>query len=317
MKVLVAGATGALGSPTVKVLAERGHEVFGLTRSEGKAGIIRGLGATPVLGDVLDQAAVKRVIAEVKPDAIAQLLNALPKRGPIRPSEMEATNELRTTGTRYLLGAAIENGVKRFAVESMIFGYGYGDKGAEPLTEEAPYGKPVEFMKVNDALGALRTMEQLVLEATKRGEIEGLVLRLGLFYGPGIGSTEFMLSLLRKRIFFIPGGGKGVLSWIHVEDGAAAIVAALEDAPPGSIYNVVDDEPTSFGGHVEELARAFGVPGPKSVPVALAKMVSSYAAQMATTNLRVSNAKLKRELGWKPTYPTVGDGMAAIASHRG
>src|SRR4051812_47668220 len=192
MKVLVAGSTGALGLPTVRQLVDNGHEVFGLTRSKEKAGLLTEAGATPVFGDVLDKDSIGRVVRDVGPDGIAQLLNALPKRGPMRPSEMNATNELREVGTKNLLDAAIAQGVRRFVVESMIFGYGYGDRGTEPLTEDAPFGDPVPEKTLNPAIDALRTMETLVLDASRQRKIDGIVLRMGLFFGPGIGSTEFI-----------------------------------------------------------------------------------------------------------------------------
>lgn len=312
MKVLVAGATGALGTPTVKVLVERGHTVYGLTRSDKKAGAISALGAQPVFGDVLDETAMERVVAETQADGIVQLLNALPKRGPLRPSDIESTNVLRTEGTRNLLAAATRHEVKRYVVESMIFGYGYGDRGAEPLTEDAPFGERVDGDRMNRALDALRVMERMVLDSSDHPHTAGIALRLGLFYGPEVGSTRFMISMLRKRLMFLPGGGKGQLSWIHVEDGAAAVVLALENAPAGSIFNVVDDEPAGFGDFAAEMARVLDVPGPKSMPVGLAKIASSYAAQMAQTNLRASNRRIKDELGWKPAYPTYREGIASV-----
>ena len=314
MKVLVAGAAGALGTPTVRKLVANGHEVFGLTRSEAKGSTISALGATPVYGDVLDAQSVKSVVAEVAPDGIVQLLNALPKRGPLRPSEMNGTNDLREAGTKNLVDAATAVGVKRFVVESMIFGYGYGDRGDTPLTEDAPFGEPVPETKVNPALHALKTMEETVLDATKRGELEGIVLRLGLFFGPGIGSTDFMITMLRRHMMMLPGGGHGKLSWIHVEDGTAAVVAALEKAAPGSVFNVVDDEPASFATLTLEMSRQLGLPKPKSIPVSVAKLVSTYMAMMAQTNLRASNARIKRELGWKPLYPTYREGVASVAA---
>jgi nucleoside-diphosphate-sugar epimerase len=121
-----------------------------------------------------------------------------------------------------------------------------------------------------------------------------------------------MVSLLRKRLMFLPGGGRGRLSWIHVADGASAIVASLEKAPAGAIYNVVDDEPVSIRGMCEQMARVLGVPGPKSIPVAIAKIGSSYAATMAQTTLRVSAARIKEELGWQPRFPTYREGIAAM-----
>ena len=316
MRVLVVGATGALGEPTVRRLVERGHEVFGLTRSESKARGIEALGARPVFGDVLAETDVKRVVDEVRPEGVAQLLNAIPKRGAIRPKDLDATNELREVGTRNLLASVKAHGTPRYVVESMVFGYGYGDSGGALLTEDAPFGQTVAAEHMNPALNALADMEQQVLQATQRSEVEGVVLRLGLFYGPGVGSTEFMISMLKKRMMFLPGGGKGQLSWIHVADGAAAVVDALEKAAPGSVYNVVDDEPASFWDMCAEMGRTLDIGGPKSIPVGVVKIVSSYAATMAATNLRVSNAKIKKELGWMPQFPTCREGakdlLAAI-----
>jgi nucleoside-diphosphate-sugar epimerase len=269
-------------------------------------------GARAVFGDVLDETAADRAVAEVRPDVVVQLLNAIPKRGAFRPSDLDATNELRRVGTRHMVAASRRHGVRRFLVESMIFGYGYGDQGGDPLTEDAPFGGPVAAAQMNPALGALDEMEKVVLEATNRGEMEGIVLRLGLFYGPEVGSTKFMVSMLRKRLMFLPGGGRGRLSWIHIADGASAIAAALEKAPAGAIYNVVDDEPVSIRGMCEQMARGLGVPGPKNIPVAIAKIGSSYAATMAQTTLRVSNERIKEELGWQPRFPTYRGGIAAM-----
>jgi nucleoside-diphosphate-sugar epimerase len=227
---------------------------------------------------------------------------------------MNATNELREVGTKNLVAAAAAHGTRRFVVESMIFGYGYGDRGSEPLSEDTPFGAPVPEKKLIAPLRALADMEELVLSATARGAFEGVVLRLGLFYGPGVGSTDFMISMLRRRLMFLPGGGQGKLSWIHVEDGASAVVTALETATPGAVFNVVDDEPASFATMTYEMSRVLQLPKPKSMPVALARIGSSYAALMAQTDLRASNARIKRELGWEPRYSTYREGIASIAA---
>jgi nucleoside-diphosphate-sugar epimerase len=312
MKVLVAGATGALGTPTVKELVRRGHEVYGLTRDRGKFGRITALGARPVTGDVLDEASIEAAVSETRPEAVIQLLNAIPKRGAFRPGDLDATNVLRTEGTRNLLGAATRHGVKRYLVESMIFGYGYGDRGQQPLEEDAPFGSHVDNTKMNQALDALQIMERMVLDTSDHPQIQGIVLRLGLFYGPNVGSTEFMISMLRRHMMFLPGGGKGQLSWIHVEDGATAVAEALEKAPAGAVFNVVDDEPASLAATTAEMARVLDLPGPKSIPVGLAKIATSYAAQMAQTNLRASNRRIKEELGWEPAYPTYREGTRTL-----
>lgn len=311
MKVLVVGSTGALGAPVVRQLVEKGHDVAGLTRSEDKASRLRSLGAEPVIGDVFDAARMKEVVAELRPEAVAQLLNALPKRGPLRLSEIEPTNRLRITGTRNVIEAAASAGVRRFVAESMIFGYGYSS-GARTRTEDDSFGRRTSIEGVDRALEALASLERQVLEATEHGRTEGVVLRLGLFYGPGVGSTEFVARWLRRRMMLLPGGGRGVGSWIHVEDAAAAVVTALESAPAGSVYNVVDDEPVSMYDMTSELARVLGLPRPRRVPRWLARLGGRYGGMVANATLRVSNDKIKRELGWTPRYPTYREGLRSF-----
>lgn len=311
MKVMVVGSTGALGIPVVRQLVAAGHEVVGLTRSEEKAETLRGLGADAVLGDVFDADRMKAVMAEVQPEGVVQLLNALPKRGPMRTSELEGTNRLRTEGTRNVLSAALSVGARRFVAESMIFGYGYNATGA--VTEEDRFGARTSMPDVDRALEALVSLEDQVLDASRSGAIEGVVLRLGLFYGPGVGSTEFMKGLLRRGMMVLPGGGRGVGSWIHVEDGAAAVVKALESAPPGSVYNVVDDEPASMAAFAREMSSALGLPRPRSIPRWLGRLGGRYATLMVSSaRLMVSNRKIKEELGWEPRYPTYREGLGTL-----
>jgi nucleoside-diphosphate-sugar epimerase len=151
-----------------------------------------------------------------------------------------------------------------------------------------------------------------VLDASESRAIEGVALRLGLFYGPGVGSTEFMRSLLRRRLMVLPGRGRGIGSWIHVEDGAAAVVAALERAPAGSVYNVVDDEPVSMADFLGEMSRQHGLPRARSIPKWTARLGGRYGGMVASATLIVSNRKVKDELGWQPRYPTYREGLQTL-----
>jgi nucleoside-diphosphate-sugar epimerase len=308
MKVMVVGSTGALGIPVVRQLVAARHEVVGLTRSAEKAGTLEGLGAQAVLGDVFDPDRMKTVMT---PDAVVQLLNALPKRGPLRLSELEGTNRLRTEGTANVLDAALSAGARRFVAESMIFGYGYS-AGGRAVTEDDPFGVRTPLAEINEALQALVSLETQVLDASKAGSIEGVILRLGLFYGSDVGSTDFMRSLLRRRLMVLPGGGRGLGSWIHVDDGAAAVVAALERAPAGSVYNVVDDEPASMAAFVGELSSALGLPRARRIPRWMARLGGKYGGMIAEAKLAVSNRKIKEELGWEPRYPTYREGIRSL-----
>jgi nucleoside-diphosphate-sugar epimerase len=230
----------------------------------------------------------------------------------MRPKEIESTNELRVTGTKNLLGAAIANGVRRYVAESMIFGYGYGNnKGMK--TEDDPFPVPAPTQATAPALDALGYLEKAVLGAAARNEIEGIALRFGIFYGPGVGSTEFAMKLLRRRLMLLPGGGKGIISWIHIEDAASATVAALESNISGEVFNVVDDRPASFAEHFGGIAEAQGLRPPGRLPEFIARLGGSYTAQMARTNLKVANQKIKDGLGWAPRYPSFEEGARTLA----
>ena len=316
MKVFVAGASGALGRPTVRRLIQGDHEVVGLTRSEAKAATLRSLGAEVVIGDVLDAAAMERCVSQARPEGVLQLLNDLPKSGPMRPSDIESTNVLRTKGTKNLLAAAEHHGVRRYVAESMVFGYGYGDAGETKVTEEHEFPIQAPHPSLEPALDALGSLEEQIRDATARGAIEGVILRLGLFYGPEVASTEFMISLLKKHLFPLPGGAPGILSWIHIEDAAEAVVAALERGEAGDVYNIVDDEPVSLGEFVRAASSILELPKPFNVPLWLARLGGRYASRVATTNLRVSNDKAKAALGWAPKHANFREGLWSLRSRR-
>jgi nucleoside-diphosphate-sugar epimerase len=308
MKVFIAGATGAMGAPTTRLLLKEGHSVSALTRSPKKAAALRDLGVKAFVGDALDGDAVSRALDEARPDGLVNLLTALPQRGPLRFADLDATNRLREEGTRNLMAAAQRTGVKRVVAESIVFVYGYGGHGGKAKTEASPVITS-ELPEMQRAMEAQLSLERQTLGADG---IEGLVLRYGGFYGTGVGSTKFMAKLVKRWMFPLPGGGPGMLPWIHVEDGAAATVSALERGRPGEIYNIVDDDAVTFGDFVRELAAVLGAPKPLSVPHVLGKISKTYASLLMDAGLVVSNEKAKRELGWALQYPTYREGLRSL-----
>lgn len=311
MRILVAGATGALGVPLTRALLARGHEVIGLTRSARKRGALHALGASAVVADALDAPALGRAVAEAQPEAVVHALTALPKDGPARRAHFTETNRLRITGTGNLLTAAIRAGARRLVAESMIFAYGFGDLGTEPLTEEHPF-EPVHS-PVARVAEAIRSLEHQVLDASATGQIEGIVLRYGMFYGPDAASTQAMTRLLRRRRFPLLDAGQGIASWIRVEDAVSATIAALQRGRPGTAYSVVDDQPVQLGEFIGEWARVVGAPPPIALPGWVSRMVLPTASRMLGARVPVSNAKIKRELGWQPSYPTYRVGLHDLA----
>jgi nucleoside-diphosphate-sugar epimerase len=145
-----------------------------------------------------------------------------------------------------------------------------------------------------------------VLEAAP---IEGVVLRYGTFYGPGTGFAQVFPELIRKRKLPVVGDGGGVWSFIHIDDAAAATVAALERGAPG-IYNVVDDDPAPVAEWLPYLAEQLGAARPRRVPAWVARLAVGEVGVAMMTRIRgASNEKAKRELGWEPRRRSWRDGF--------
>jgi len=319
MKILVAGATGTLGVPLVRSLLDGGHEVTGLCRSERGRTLLGGLGAKAAVADALDPEALQREVVQARPEVLIDLLTAIPAGGALRASDLDATNELRTRGTSNLLAAAEAAGVRRVVGESVVFAYGFGDLGEIPLEESHPPAPPAKDPALLRISGAARSLEDQILEASRRGAVEGIVLRYGLIYGFASPSTAHMIRLLAGRKLPVIPGARGVGSWIHLDDAVTATLAAMERGRSGEIYNVVDDEPAPLDAVIRLAAEATGARRPISVPYFLIRLTMPFVAAGAATRLPVSNRKAREELGWRPRYPSYREGWRQIAeeSRRG
>jgi nucleoside-diphosphate-sugar epimerase len=311
MKVFVAGATGALGQQLVPALVSNGHEVVGMTSKPEKQDLVRRLGARPVVADALDPDAVAQAVAEAEPQAIVHQLTGLSRTFDLRDYEgtFALTNRLRTEGTDHLLAAGRAVGVERFVAQSYA-GWPFARSGPMVKSEDDPLDPaPAEPMRT--ALEAIRYTEETVTGATWT---EGIVLRYGGFYGPG---TNFslhpdgdMIELIRKRKFPVVGRGTGVWSFVHIEDAASATVAAIEHGERG-IYNVVDDDPAPVSEWLPGAASAIGARKPMRLPRWIGRLAAGEVADVMMNEVRgASNAKAKRELGWKPRYVSWRQGFA-------
>jgi nucleoside-diphosphate-sugar epimerase len=308
MKVFIAGATGALGSRLVPALLRNGHEVVGTTRTPAKAEWLRALGAEPVVFDALDPIAVKDALAEASPEVVVHQLTAIPEE--VSPRKLDQqfafTNRLRTEGMDHLLEAARAVGARRMVAQSFA-AWVYARTGGPDKTEDAAIETDPP-PSVRETLAAILYVERVLATAT---DIEGVALRYGGFYGPGTSIRQGgpIVEMVRKRRFPIVGRGQGVWSFIHIDDAAAATVAAIEGGPPG-IYNVSDDEPATVSTWLPELASAVGAPPPRHVPVWLARLLTGPTGVAMMTELRgASNAKAKRELGWEPRFASWREGF--------
>jgi nucleoside-diphosphate-sugar epimerase len=291
MRILLAGASGAIGRHLVPLLTRAGHSVTGITR---RTGSVTGYGASEVVADVLDRPALLAATAGLEFDAVIHQATALTSE-PRRYSQLGQTNRLRAEGTSALLAVARATGATRFVTASSTYGYGFGDFGAGWVDEHAVFGE-APGGPVDSVFRALATNEQ---QARAFG---GVALRYGLFYRGRGGMPA------------VPRGWNGTLPFVHVEDAASATVAAL-DGEAGSVYNIVDDTPASWRDVHLERARAFEMPEPAGMPVwALQRLAPATFELLGETTMRVSNERARAGLGWAPQYPSYREGIAADAA---
>ena len=300
MKVFLAGASGAIGRRLVPQLIEAGHQVTAITRSKEKLSELSDLGAEPVLCDVFDAGRLGSVVAQAEPDAVINQLTDLPQS--LNPRKLgeyyAANNRVRREGTRNLLDAARGAGVRRFLVQGAA--YWYAQTGGPVKTEEAPLYLEAPA-PIGPAVETIKEVEDAVLSADG---IEGIVLRYGMFYGPGTWYAKDgdIGRQVRKRRYPMIGHGEGTYSFIHVDDAASATVAALERARPG-VYNVVDDDPATAAEWMLVYAEVLGAKRPPRVPAFVARLIAGDAIVKWSLGLRgASNERIKRELGWHPRY---------------
>src|ERR1041384_3430660 len=296
MKVFVAGATGAIGRPLVSALVAARHAVVGMTSSERGLKVLQTYGADGVVVDAFDAEAVNAAIGRVRPDAVIEELTSLPKD--YTPQAMRAAAErdrkLRLEGGQNVHQAARTAGAKRYLVQSTGFFYGPGAGLASETDSLAVNASP-------GVSGRVRTY----LEIEKRGlgsrEMEGVALRYGFFYGPGTyhdPDTGSITRQVREQKYPVVGSGTAVYSFIHIEDAAAATVAALEGDP--GVYNIVDDDPSEMRVWLPAFARFVGAPPPPHVTEQQVQALGPDVLYYATRLRGARNELAKRKLGFSP-----------------
>jgi nucleoside-diphosphate-sugar epimerase len=301
MRVLVAGATGVVGRQLVPLLAAAGHDVVALSRRPAAA--VDGGRVVSVAVDALDVDRLRAAVAGAAPEAVVDLLTAIPAS--IHPrrfaADMVTTNRLRTEAASTLLGAGAAAGATRFVSESLAFAYDpHGGSGAAgPADEDEPLwlDPPAQFRAV---LAAVRAKERMTVDAG------GLVLRFGHLCGPGsayAGDGSFVAQVRAGAVPLV-GGGRSTFSFTHAYDAATAVVASLGTDVTGTL-NVVDDRPAPMSAWLPVLAEQLGARRPRSVPAVLARLaVGGWGVAFMTQLRGADNARARSVLGWQPRFPS-------------
>ena len=294
MNVFVAGASGAIGRPLVAELVRRGHAVTGMTRSDAGARALADLGAAVARVNAFDATGVEEALRRSRAEVVIDELTSLPRS----PSEMAeaapADRKLRLEGGGNLHRAARACGVRRYVQQASGFflrpGSGLADESEGLAVDASPR-----------VAASARTYAELEARVLNAGDMEGVALRYGFFYGPGTwyhpgGAAA---DQVRRREVPIIGQGEAVWSWVHIDDAALATVEALT-APPG-VYHVVDDDPSPVSVWLPAFARAVGAPPPPRVTEQEARAALGEDAVYYGTRLRgASNAKAKEAFGFAP-----------------
>jgi nucleoside-diphosphate-sugar epimerase len=219
MRIFLAGAGGAIGRRLTPLLVSMRHDVTGTTRSRDKAGAIEAMGARAAVVDVFDAAALKQAVVDARPDVVIHQLTDLPA-APGTPGYEEGQKlnaRLRIEGTRNLMAGAQAAGAKRVIAQSIAFVYAPGQK---PYRESDPLFLQADGVRAI-AVPAVATLEDAVLHTAG---IEGIVLRYGLFYGPGTWYEK-------------PERAPS----IHIDAAAHACLLALDRGTAG-VYNIAEDD---------------------------------------------------------------------------
>jgi nucleoside-diphosphate-sugar epimerase len=297
--VFVLGGTGAIGGHTLPALVGAGHQVTALARTPEKAAVVRAQGASPVTISIFDR---ERLTAAFEDhNAVVNLATSMPSTVAfVSRRAWGDTERVRREGSAAVVDAAVAAGVERVIQESVSMVY--PDRGSEWITEDVP---PDRYPDAGGNLAA----EASAARFTDGGRV-GVVLRLGLFYGPGARHSEQFLAMARHGLLPVLGRPDSYVSSIHVADAGAAVVAALQ--LPAGVFNVVDNEPLTkqqYGAALADAARRRPLArGPGRLALLLGDRLTSL-----TRSLRVSNQRFRDASGWQPRYPSAREGWLATA----
>jgi nucleoside-diphosphate-sugar epimerase len=309
MKIFVAGGTGVLGRRAVRELVRAGHDVTAVARSDEKAALLRDLGAAPIVFDPFDATRLNDAVRGH--DVVMNLATHIPApTKSVLPGAWKENDRIRTELSRLLVDAAIANGARRYIQESIAFMY--TDLGDAWIDEDVPLD-PVEYaMSITDAEAQARRFTDSGGATPQRsGGAVGVVLRFGMFYAADTTHTKTQMRTARRGFSPFLGPDDGYQATIHLDDAAAAVVAAL-DVDAG-VWNVVDDEPLTRRDAADALAALLGKKRLRPVPKAMIKMGGDKFV-LLTRSQRVSNERLRKATAWEPRYPSVREGLRAVVA---
>lgn len=290
MRVFVAGSSGVLGRRVVPALVANGHIVTANVRDAEARHRAEQAGAASTTIDLFDPEATEAIGASH--DVVVNIATSIPAvAAALRRSAWAMNDRLRSTASANLAAAMARSG-GRYIGESITFPY--ADAGDDWIDEMHPR---TYFWGNQTCLDA----EAAALSVGEAGGI-GVGLRFAMFHADDSAHTNMIRAVARRGIFGPPGSPNGPMSWIHIDDAAAAVVSAL--SAPSGIYNVAEPDPARRSDHAEALARAVGRRRLRSLPGPLTRLGGAAMESLARSQ-RISSQSLMTATGWEPRVHVV------------
>lgn len=304
MNIFVTGATGVLGKPVLQSLIQANHHVYAVSRSEKNAQIIRQLGAEPITVDIFNQEALIAVLESTKATAIVHLATKIPPTMQMgKVISWRENDHIRRDGTHALVDAALATGVQTFIYPS--FYYVYPDRGDSWIDAAST---PVQSHVIQQA-----TIDaEIEVARFTKAQRCGIVLRLGILYGPEVPSALEQFQMAQKGIAAIPGPNDAYISCVWLGDAVRAIIVALTEAPAG-VYDIVENEPFTRNAFAAALAHSVNKRRLLRIPNGIMKLLIGSAADMLNRSQRVSNRRFQELTTWKPIVSNAQEGWTLIA----
>jgi nucleoside-diphosphate-sugar epimerase len=285
MRVLIVGC-GYVGVPLGAELIRLGHEVFGLRRSADGNATLQAAGIQPLVGDITRPEDLARL-----PGPFDWVINVVSSN----KGGVDEYREIYLNGTRHLIDWLAGSPVKKYIYTSSTSVY--GQTNGTLVKEDAPTAPPSPTSQL------LVETEQLLMEAARSRNFPAVILRVAGIYGPERG--HLFLQYLRNEAR-IAGKGERIINMIHRDDLVNVILAALKNGRPGEIYNAVDDEPVAQIHFFRWLSETLG----KWMPPFMTEEENANRKR-GLTNKKVSNRRMKMELGVPLKYPNFRQGYTA------
>jgi nucleoside-diphosphate-sugar epimerase len=305
MRVFISGATGVLGRRVVRLLVGSGHQVVGLSRSQKGADWLNQQGAVARTGDLFNQEQICELSSDC--NAILHLATAIPTRPRTTLDDWKTNDHIRRAGTQITLEAALRNRCELYLTHSVLLAY--GDRNGEWVDENTPLSTQQASI-----LQSAADLEHIVRKAINERDLPAIILRYGSFYCYDSAQTQAMFEMTRQGIYSMIGDGSMYWNNIHVDDGANAVLKAVENYTHGvgQTFNVCDDEPVRLRKLLNYVAEMLGAKKPGSIPASQAEAaLGAHIVEFLLASVRCKNRLIKERLNWSPKYPTYRQGYRA------